>query len=76
MPRYRRRDGPPVDFLNNVIEVGDSYFYGSPPTLGKVLKITGSTIVIEETITYANGEVKKHPMKCKSPEKGLCIDKT
>lgn len=86
MPRYRRQQGPPRDHLGSVIEVGDTYFYGAPPTIGKVVKITGSSIVLEYVKKnqvwsqykqqYVASPDTKETMTCRSPEKGLCIDKT
>lgn len=74
MPRgFRKKE--PRDYLNNLIEVGDQYFYGAPPTLGTVVAIKGSTIIIESGI-YGDRDNPPQQMKCKSPEKGLCIDKT
>lgn len=68
MPRNR----PPRDFFDNLIEVGDRYFYGSPAIDGVVKKITGKTMVLK--IGEDDIEIG-HSMKCASPEKGICLDK-
>lgn len=68
-----RRPSPPVvDHFGNLIEVGDRYFYGAPPTHGTVISIKLRTIVIEVGAGW-NGT--NQIMKCKSPDKGICLDK-
>lgn len=62
-----RKRPPPTDHFGNLIEVGDKYFYGSPAWHGVVTKITGSSIVLVN--------VNLNSMKCKSPEKGVCLEK-
>ena len=57
------RKRPVVDHFGNLIEVGDRYFYGAPPTTGVVSMVKVSTIELE------------CGMKCKSPDKGICLDK-
>jgi hypothetical protein len=76
---------PVVDHFGNLIEVGDAYFYGSPPTAGKVVKINRSSIVLEIAVIqeamWKGGKVEiiqvEPPltMTCRSPEKGVCLDK-
>jgi hypothetical protein len=68
---------PVVDYFGNLIEIGDAYFYGSPPTAGKVVKINRSSIVLQEYIVSGGVIYKVGPgeMTCRSPEKGVCLDK-
>ena len=64
---------PLVDFLGNEIEVHDVYLYGSPITIGRVIKIRQKSIMIEtgyDKWTRGNGT-----MNCKSPDKGVCLNK-
>ena len=71
MSRYKRPSKrEPRDYLGNLIEVDDVYFYGSPPTFGKILSIKGSMVVIGYAM---DGEV--YTMKCHSPGNGICINK-
>lgn len=75
-----RKKTPPVDFFENIIEIGDAYFYGSPAHAGIVTAIKGRTI----TITW-DGEVwdekkekwvpGKLSMNCRNPSIGVCLDK-
>lgn len=63
---------PPRDFFGNLIEIGDDYFYGSPTEVGKVVAIKGKAIVIDlMTKTF----YRSTQMNCKSPEKGVCLNK-
>ena len=76
MGYYPKR--PVVDYFGNLIEVGDAYFYGSPPTAGRVVKINRSAIVIEIPAFHEDKEIQLEPphlMTCRSPEKGVCLDK-
>ena len=73
---------PLVDYFGNLIEVGDAYFYGSPPTAGIVTKINKTTIEISyptkrwSSVLDSWIEVDtQDTMKCKSPRKGVCLDK-
>lgn len=64
-----------------MIEIGDAYFYGAPPQLGRVIAIRGSSIEIEYPAKVWNDTKSqwvqgKGTMNCRSPEKGLCIEKT
>ena len=68
-----RKRRPVVDFNDNLIEVGDRYFYGSPPTNGVVIQIKHTSIVIETEVHIYNSDGST--MNCKSPDKGICIDK-
>jgi hypothetical protein len=62
-----------VDFFGHPIEVGDRYFYGSPPTFGRVIVVRVTSIMLE---TGADKWDKTSTtMNCKSPEKGVCLDK-
>jgi len=63
---------PPKDHFGNLIEVGDRYFYGSPSHNGTVIKIMGGSIMLDLGPNRIGEEVN---MKCKSPEKGVCLDK-
>lgn len=65
--------GPIVDFFGHEIEVGDRYFYGSPPTAGIVILVLRRRIVIDRGANPFTGV--NETMNCKSPEKGICIDK-
>lgn len=69
---------PLVDYFDNLIEVGDAYFYGAPPTAGRVVKINRTSIILEVPAFHEGEEMQVEPpvlMKCKSPEKGVCLDK-
>ncbi len=66
-----RKGDPIIDHFGNDIEVGDRYFYGSPPTHGVVLKLRTSSIMIEVGSRLGVSST----MDCKSPRKGICIDK-
>lgn len=71
-----KKDLRPRDYLGNLIEVGDAYFYGSPTEIGKVIQVKKTTIVID--LSAFGGKhygYKNHQMNCKSPEKGLCLNK-
>ncbi len=81
MGRVRTIKPKPVDHFGNIIELGDAYFYGAPPTAGRVSKITGSSIEITYYArvwnhTTAKFEQGEDTMLCRSPEKGVCLDKT
>jgi hypothetical protein len=65
-----RKKEPPRDFFGELIEVGDDYFYGSPPTNGTVKRIVGGTIIVEY---YDN--IGESTMRCASPERGVCLNK-
>ena len=74
-----------VDYFGNLIELGDAYFYGAPPTAGKVVEIHRSYIVLEypktlqkyeeATHSYVDTETIQKRMKCGSPDRGVCLDK-
>jgi len=67
------RDRTIRDHFGNEIEVGDRYFYGSPCTHGIVIQLRKTSIMLEcgaESWRNIN-----RTMNCKSPEKGICIDK-
>lgn len=69
-----RKRKPIVDFFGNLIEIGDRYFYGSPPTFGRVIKLRQTSIMLE---TGANRwDNTSTTMNCKSPATGVCLDKT
>lgn len=68
------RDRTIRDHFGNEIEVGDRYFYGSPPTHGIVIKIRQMSIVIETGGSRWEPNVN-HTMNCKSPDKGVCLDR-
>jgi len=69
----RRKPGPPKDYFGNEIKLHDRYFYGSPPTAGTVIKVNLMSIVLD---IGAKGWAKTNmTMNCKSPEKGVCLDK-
>ena len=69
----RRRKGDPIlDFFGHEIEIGDRYFYGSPPTAGVVVKLKSSSLVLVVGVDWNGANAT---MSCKSPEKGICIDK-
>jgi len=86
MPKgYIKRQ--PRDYFGNVIEIGDAYFYGSPPCAGKVIAIKGSSIILQykrhpliydELLNkYVMDTLSKvETMTCKSTERGVCLDKT
>ncbi len=73
----------PVDYFGNIIEVGDAYFYGSPPRAGKVTAVKTSTIELtyfkvqwdHKEDRWAQSD-ETDTMTCGSPEKGVCLDKT
>lgn len=79
--RITKARTPLVDHFGNIIEIGDAYFYGSPPTAGRVTKISARSIEItshgqvwdDGFAKWVDGETT---MKCSSPEKGVCLDKT
>jgi hypothetical protein len=70
-----------VDFFGNIIEIGDAYFYGSPPTAGKVTAINTGHIVLTYHTQVFDDDIddwvdgQRH-MKCGSPDTGVCLDKT
>lgn len=67
-----------VDYFGNTIEVGDAYFYGSPPTAGIVVKVNRTSIILEEKHVYDGEVINIEPpvlMTCKSPQRGVCLDK-
>ena len=71
---------PIVDYFGNLIEVGDAYFYGSPPTAGRVTKINTKTIELSYPGKLWDDEEKKwvpgqEVMRCRSPRCGVCLDK-
>lgn len=68
----RKRDWTIRDFFGNPIEVGDRYYYGSPPTRGTVIKLRKTSIVIERGVNTAGVNLT---MNCKSPATGICVDK-
>ena len=72
--KFPRKPRPVVDHFGTLIEPGDRYFYGSPPTHGLVVKITGRSLLLD--IGMGRWDRVNRTMKCKSPEKGVCIDKT
>jgi hypothetical protein len=79
----RRVKKIPRDYFGNLIEVGDAYFYGEPPTAGKITAIKGSTIVLTYYKVVFSEELRQcvpgdetTTMNCYSPERGVCLDKT
>jgi len=77
-PTSMRPKKPIVDYFGNLIEIGDAYFYGAPPTAGRVVKINRSSIILEVPCFYGDDEIGVETpslMTCKSPEKGVCLDK-
>ncbi|MEE8114191.1 MAG: hypothetical protein V3T23_07525 [Nitrososphaerales archaeon] len=68
-PRSKR---PPEDYFGNLIEVGDRFFY-STCAVGTVVNIKVTSIEIEIRRGAHSGS--NHIMKCKSPERGICLDK-
>ena len=71
----RRRDDKVRDYLGNLIEVGDAYFYGHPTEIGRVVAVKKTTIVIDLTAFGGKGYGNSSTMNCKSPERGLCLNK-
>ena len=67
------RDRTIRDHFGNAIEVGDRYFYGSPPTHGVVIKLRTSSLMLDIGACRWTGA--NATMNCKSPEKGICIDR-
>lgn len=65
----------PKDFFGHVIEIGDRYFYGSPTVVGVVCKIKHKTIEIQLEKSPRTTSGDSTIMKCKSPDKGVCLDK-
>ena len=63
---------PITDFFDNVIEIGDRYFYGSPDTVGVVTALKHTSIEIEFALEHGQGT---RTMKCRSPNRGVCLDK-
>ena len=71
--RYPRKDRTVRDHFGQEIEPGDRYFYGSPPTHGIVVKLTGRTMLLDIGADFWDGT--NRTMKVKSPDKGVCLDK-
>lgn len=67
-----RRRGEPLDYFGNRIERGDRFFYGNPAIFGRVLRITGGTLMLEIGIDYKG---QSQTMRVKSPMYGICLDK-
>lgn len=68
----RTRDWTIRDYFGNAIEVGDRYYYGSPPTRGTVIKLRKTSILIERGGNTAGINLT---MNCKSPDTGICVDR-
>ena len=62
----------PEDFFGNPIHVLDRYFYGHPPVVGQVIKVRRTSILLE---TGADSQGRSTTMNCRSPERGICLDK-
>lgn len=60
----------PKDHFGNVIEVGDKYFYGGSTVTGVIHAVKRTTIELQ-----LGDEYNDNIMKCKSPDKGICLDK-
>ena len=78
----RKKSNQLLDYFENPIAIGDAYFYGSPPTAGIVRKINRTSIVLECPSFHLdkNNEIlvdwiETSYMTCKSPEKGVCLNK-
>jgi hypothetical protein len=57
IPKHKRKF--PTDHLGNKIEVGDQYFYGAPPTVGIVVKVLQTAIVIFDVDVLPLDEMKR-----------------
>jgi len=71
---------PPVDYFENLIEIGDAFFYGSPAQAGIVTAIKGRVVTITyDCEVYDEKKGKWVPgqrsMNCKNSSIGVCLDK-
>lgn len=71
--RYRRKrqSDLPTDFTGRVVEVGQTFFCGNPPTIGRVIKIRKTSIMLECGADYAG---RNQTMNVRSPDGGVILD--
>ena len=61
------------DFFDIPLEIGDRYFFGNPPTFGRVIKVTKRGAMLETGSCRWTGA--NTTMNVKDASNGICIDK-
>jgi len=67
-----RKTGPTSDYFGRKVEVGDIFFCGNPPTLGRVIKILGKSIMMD---VGADGHGVNVTMTLRDPSRGVIVSK-